>query len=77
MLGDTVSFTERLGDDRYPGGKPPERDKDMHGSEQEPIDLDRLDLEDLTNRLYDRLRGRLRLELLVDRERAGVLTDFR
>ncbi|MFC5291347.1 DUF4157 domain-containing protein [Actinokineospora guangxiensis] len=76
-FGDTVSFTERRGDDRYQGGKPPAPAKDMHGSEQEPLDLDRLDLEELTNRLYDRLRGRLRLELLVDRERAGILTDFR
>ncbi|GAA4425691.1 hypothetical protein GCM10023148_28660 [Actinokineospora soli] len=79
VLGDTVSFTERRGADRYPGGKPPQdaAKDDRHGSEQEQIDLDRVDLEDLTNRLYDRLRGRLRLELLVDRERAGFLTDFR
>ena len=80
-LGDTVSFTERQGADRYPGGRPPtaapDRQDPGHGSEQEQIDLDRVDLEDLTNRLYDRLRGRLRLELLVDRERAGILTDFR
>ncbi|MGX7829341.1 eCIS core domain-containing protein [Actinokineospora sp. 24-640] len=81
-LGDTVSFTERGGDDQYVGGRRPERSAedsraDMHGSEQEPIDLDRVDLEELTARLYDRLRGRLRLELLVDRERAGLLTDFR
>jgi hypothetical protein len=41
------------------------------------LDLERLDLEELTAMLYDRLRSRLRLELLIDRERAGLLTDFR
>ncbi|WP_285503334.1 DUF4157 domain-containing protein [Actinokineospora sp. NBRC 105648] len=41
------------------------------------IDLDRIDLDELSTRLYDRLRSRLRLELLIDRERAGLLTDFR
>ncbi|WP_156892983.1 hypothetical protein [Actinokineospora enzanensis] len=45
--------------------------------EEADIDLDRLDLDDLSTRLYDRLRRKLRLELLVDRERAGLLTDFR
>jgi hypothetical protein len=42
-----------------------------------PIELDRLDLETLAARLYDRLRSRIRMELLIDRERAGLLTDFR
>jgi hypothetical protein len=41
------------------------------------FDLERIDLDELTARLYDRLRSRLRLELLIDRERAGLLTDFR
>jgi hypothetical protein len=41
------------------------------------LDLDHLDLDDLSDRLYGRLRRRLRTELLVDRERAGLLTDFR
>jgi hypothetical protein len=41
------------------------------------IDSDDLDLDELAGRLYDRLRSRLRLELLLDRERAGLLTDFR
>jgi len=41
------------------------------------IEVDRLDLDELSARLYDRLRSRLRMELLVDRERAGLLTDFR
>jgi hypothetical protein len=50
-----------------------------HGaaSGQETIDLDHLDLDDLSSRIYGRLRSKLRLELLVDRERAGFLTDFR
>lgn len=41
------------------------------------VDINDLDLEELSARLYSRLRSRLRLELLVDRERAGQLTDFR
>ena len=46
-------------------------------ADQEPIPADRLNLDELSDRLYDRLRSRLRTELLVDRERAGLLTDFR
>ena len=46
-------------------------------SDEAPIAVSRLDLDELTDRLYDRLRSRLRMELLVDRERAGLLTDFR
>jgi hypothetical protein len=42
-----------------------------------PHELDSHHLEELTQRIYDRLRSRLRTELLVDRERAGLLTDFR
>lgn len=41
------------------------------------VDINDLDLEELSARLYSRLRSRLRLELLVDRERAGQLTDYR
>jgi hypothetical protein len=41
------------------------------------IDTDDLDLDEIAVRLYDRLRSRLRMELLLDRERAGLLTDFR
>jgi hypothetical protein len=37
------------------------------------IDLERLDLGELTRRLYPRVRDSLRHELLVDRERAGRL----
>ncbi|MEO5841405.1 MAG: DUF4157 domain-containing protein [Acidimicrobiales bacterium] len=46
-----------------------------HGIEM--IDLDRLDLEDLTRRLFQRVRSDLRRELLVDRERSGRLNDMR
>jgi hypothetical protein len=35
------------------------------------------ELDELARRLYDRIRVRLRGELLVDRERAGLLTDLR
>jgi hypothetical protein len=42
------------------------------------LDLDdQVELDELANRIYHRLRSRLRLELIVDRERAGLLTDFR
>jgi hypothetical protein len=34
-------------------------------------------LDEVVNRLYDRISSRLRAELLVDRERAGALTDLR
>jgi hypothetical protein len=44
---------------------------------QHHVDINDLDLDDLSARLYSRLRSRLRLELLVDRERAGQLTDYR
>ncbi len=45
---------------------------------QRPVDLDdALDLAELTTKLYPSLRGLLRSELIVDRERAGLLTDFR
>nr|WP_268255115.1 DUF4157 domain-containing protein [Streptomyces spinoverrucosus] len=39
--------------------------------------MDDLALDLLSTRIYDRLRSRIRQELLIDRERAGVLTDFR
>ena len=35
------------------------------------------DMDELARKLYDRIRGRLKSELLVDRERAGLLTDLR
>jgi hypothetical protein len=42
----------------------------------EQLDLDHLDLDELSARIYGHLRRRLRAELLIDRERAGLLTDF-
>jgi len=36
-----------------------------------------VDLDDLARRVYGRVRTHLRSELLIDRERAGLLTDFR
>jgi len=35
------------------------------------------DMDELAGKLYDRIRTRLRTELLIDRERAGFLTDLR
>jgi hypothetical protein len=35
------------------------------------------DIDELAGKLYDRIRTRLKSELLVDRERAGFLTDLR
>lgn len=58
-----------------PPSPPPPPVVTDHGDQ--PIEIDRLDLEQLAARLYDRLRNRIRLELLIDRERAGLLTDFR
>lgn len=42
----------------------PQKDDDAH-------------LDELAGKLYDKIRSRLRNELLVDRERAGFLTDLR
>jgi hypothetical protein len=36
-----------------------------------------LDIDDLARRVYGQVRTQLRSELLIDRERAGLLTDFR
>jgi hypothetical protein len=36
-----------------------------------------IDLDDLARRVYGQVRTQLRSELLIDRERAGLLTDFR
>jgi hypothetical protein len=35
-----------------------------------------VDLSEVVGRIYDYVRSRLRAELIVDRERAGVLADF-
>jgi hypothetical protein len=50
---------------------------DDHHHDDKKIETDDLDLDELGTRLYDRIRSRLRLELLLDRERAGLLSDFR
>jgi len=34
-------------------------------------------MDELAGKLYDRIRTRLKTELLIDRERAGFLTDLR
>ena len=34
------------------------------------------DIDDLSRRLYDRIRDRLKAELYLDRERAGQLNDL-
>jgi hypothetical protein len=39
--------------------------------------MSELDLDRLTRRLWLRIRRELRTELLIDRERAGVLADMR
>jgi hypothetical protein len=46
-------------------------------SAMHPADLDDpTSLDELTSKVYPRLRGLLRAELLVDRERAGLLADI-
>ena len=42
-----------------------------------PHQASETDMDELARKLYDRLRTRLKTELLVDRERAGFLTDLR
>jgi hypothetical protein len=45
---------------------------------QRPLDMDDpAGLDELARRLYPRLHRELRLELLVDRERSGLLSDIR
>jgi hypothetical protein len=39
--------------------------------------LSELDLDRLTRRMWMRIRRELRTEMLIDRERAGVLADMR
>jgi len=35
------------------------------------------DLDELARKLHDRISARIRYDLLVDRERAGMVTDLR
>jgi hypothetical protein len=64
-----------------PGGMGPavhtDPSRPLSATGRPQVDTDDLDLDELAGRLYDRLRSRLRMELLLDRERAGMLTDFR
>src|SRR5579875_1952956 len=54
------------------------RDRLLALAAQRPLDMDDpADLDELAGRLYPRLHRELRLELLVDRERSGLLSDFR
>jgi Domain of unknown function (DUF4157) len=54
------------------------RDRVGELASRRPADLDDpVELDELAAKLYRRLRSKLRLELIVDRERAGLLTDFR
>ncbi|MFI9274115.1 DUF4157 domain-containing protein [Kitasatospora sp. NPDC052896] len=52
------------------------RDRLLALSRQRPLDLDDPgDIEELAVRVYQKIHGRLRRELLVDRERAGRLSE--
>jgi hypothetical protein len=54
------------------------RDRVAELAGQRPAALDDpVELDELAAKLYRRLRSKLRLELIVDRERVGLLTDFR
>ncbi|MFL6124652.1 DUF4157 domain-containing protein [Actinophytocola sp.] len=67
-------------EDEQTGDDTGTRDRDREGragAGGSAANMDDADLDELAARLYDRLRSRLRTELLVDRERAGMLTDFR
>jgi hypothetical protein len=60
--------------------QPAQHEDNLYGRanpDKSTVDVNKIDLDELATRIYDRLRSRLRLELLVDRERAGLLTDFR
>jgi hypothetical protein len=75
--GDKDGKTDATAD----GANKPAQHEDWLFGEKNPdkstVDVNKIDLDELANRLYDRLRSKLRVELLVDRERAGLLTDFR
>lgn len=54
------------------------RDRLLELAGQRPLDLDDpAGLDELATRIYPRLHRELRFELLVDRERCGLLSDFR
>jgi hypothetical protein len=72
------SDTDDDPDDEFAGAEP-DADRDVDPDEDELTDAtpggDHL--EELADHLYDKLRDRLRRELLVDRERSLTLTDWR
>jgi hypothetical protein len=41
------------------------------------IRADELDLDDLTRRLYERVQRNLRADLIIERERLGLIPDLR
>ncbi len=59
----------------HSGGPQPVADDELSANVVES--LTELDLEVLTRKLWRRVRREIRGELLIDRERAGVLADFR
>ncbi len=58
------------------GAAPVAADAGIPAAGAAPADRER-ELDDLARRLYGRIRSRLASELLVDRERAGMITDLR
>jgi hypothetical protein len=58
-----------------PGGAASPNGSSFHASADSPMAPAAMDA--LAGKLYDRIRSRLKTELLVDRERAGFLTDLR
>jgi hypothetical protein len=64
----------------HAGGAHPDATHGAHAPASQTVDhivADPYALDELANRLYPNIRTRLRQELLVDRERAGLLADFR
>jgi hypothetical protein len=49
---------------------------DLRARQDTPEEPRFVDLSEVASRIYDYVRSRLRAELIVDRERAGVLADF-
>lgn len=58
-------------------GGHPEAERRTTASGAEALDLAHIDLAELAGRIYPDISSRLRHELLLDRERAGLLADFR
>jgi hypothetical protein len=73
----TTDGAEAAAAGRGPGAGAVDDDRPLGESGRPLLGPHDIDLDELTLRLYDRIRSRLRLELLLDRERAGLLSDFR